>query len=303
MRVAGVVAAGTLLAALAACTSGTPGPVPSSSVPPIGGAASMLPTGTSPPPAVAADTPTPSPTPVGGLQPVHDPGHVTGILTGPCHMTGTYPNQLSDPRCTPGSYDPAVTQANIHKTICVSGYTATVRPPEAETSRFKFNEAYPAYGIAIPVKTELDHLVSLELGGSNASTNLWPERPPTPNPKDSVENTLARAVCSGRVKLVAAQNAIASNWVTAEQVLGLVTPAPTQHFSTVPASAPAAAHTYPAPPPVVTTPVAAPPVSCYPKTSGGNCYEPGEFCRKADNGSSGVAGDGKSIVCTNGHWE
>jgi hypothetical protein len=67
----------------------------------------------------------------------------------------------------------------------------------------------------------VDHLVSLELGGANDAANLWPEYPPTPNPKDKVENALHAAVCDGRVKLTAAQNAIAWNWQTAEQVLGL----------------------------------------------------------------------------------
>jgi hypothetical protein len=41
-------------------------------------------------------------------------------------------------------------------------------------------------------------------------------------------------------------------------------------------------------------------------TNGGNCYEPGEFCRKTDHGRTGVAGDGKRILCTNNNgwrWE
>ena len=152
-----------------------------------------------------------------GLKKVHDPKHVTGTITGHC----TYRGQLPDPRCTPGSIDPAVTQANLRSTICRSGYTRTVRPPEAQTERFKFKVAYPAYGDPHSERTELDHLVSLELGGSNDATNLWPETPPTPNPKDKVENALNRAVCSGRVTLAAAQDAIASNWTTAEKKLGL----------------------------------------------------------------------------------
>jgi hypothetical protein len=74
-------------------------------------------------------------------------------------------------------------------------------------------------------------------------------------------------------------------------------PAPT-HSAYVPpthTAAPAAAPT---------TQVAAP--SCYPLTSGGNCYEPGEYCRTSDHGATGVAGDGKSITCkdVNGwRWE
>jgi hypothetical protein len=154
-----------------------------------------------------------------GLVVVHDPGQVTGTLSRACHYRDG--NQLPDPRCTPGSIDPAVTQASIHKTICVTGYTKKVRPSSSETDRFKYQVAYVAYGTPRSKKTELDHLVSLELGGSNDAANLWPENPPTPNPKDKVENALHRAVCDGRVTLAAAQRAIARDWLTAESDLGL----------------------------------------------------------------------------------
>jgi hypothetical protein len=46
--------------------------------------------------------------------------------------------------------------------------------------------------------------------------------------------------------------------------------------------------------------------SCYPLTNGGNCYEPGEFCRNRDHGAHGIAGDGKAIVCEDNNgwrWE
>ena len=59
-------------------------------------------------------------------------------------------------------------------------------------------------------------------------------------------------------------------------------------------------------PPASSAPAPAPPApaSCYPKTSGGNCYEPGEFCSKAEHGETGVAGDGKTIICqdVSGYW-
>jgi hypothetical protein len=150
---------------------------------------------------------------------VHDPRRVTGTITGHCAFRDH--GQLPDPRCTPGAVDPNVTQGNLRSTICHPGYTKTVRPSSSVTDRFKYEVAYPAYSEPRSKKTELDHLVSLELGGSNDAANLWPEYPPTPNPKDKVENALHAAVCDGRVKLTAAQNAIASNWQTAEQVLGL----------------------------------------------------------------------------------
>ncbi len=150
---------------------------------------------------------------------VHDPRRVTGSI--PAHCTFRDHQRLPDPRCTPGAVDPAVTQGNLRSTICHPGYTKTVRPSSSQTSRFKFEVAYPAYGVPHAKKTELDHLVSLELGGANDAVNLWPESPPTPNPKDKVENALHAAVCDGKVTLKAAQNAIAANWETAERTLGL----------------------------------------------------------------------------------
>jgi hypothetical protein len=154
-----------------------------------------------------------------GLKKVYDPGRVTGTLHGRCYYRDH--GQLPDPRCTPGSIDPDVTQADIGSTICKKGWTATVRPPEAQTERFKYDVAYPHYGTPAGERTELDHLVPLELGGSNDATNLWPEYPPSPNPKDKVEDALNHAVCDGKVSLARAQAAIASDWMTAEKRLGL----------------------------------------------------------------------------------
>lgn len=150
---------------------------------------------------------------------VHDPGHVTGALTGPCQARDG--GRLPDRHCTPGAIDPAVSQANMHATICSHGYTQTVRPPESQTEDFKFHEAYPAYGLKGDPTSELDHLVPLELGGANDAANLWPETGSIPNPKDSVEDALNRAVCDGQVSLSRAQRAIARDWETAESRLGI----------------------------------------------------------------------------------
>lgn len=154
----------------------------------------------------------------GRLLAVHDPGTVTySITVKTCHvLSGPRP----DPACTPGSFDPAVTQADLATTICTSGYTANVRPPSSATDKAK-KALYTAYGIPTGTVSELDHLVSLELGGSNDVANLWPEVGKVPNPKDSIENALHKAVCAGKVTLSAAQQAIAGNWQTAEAVLGV----------------------------------------------------------------------------------
>lgn len=135
---------------------------------------------------------------------------------GSCTYRGHGVFSLPDPRCTPGAIDPAVTQSDIHRTICVAGYTARIRPPESvtETEKRLSLEAYDG-GRALG-HYEYDHLVSLELGGArNDPRNLWPEPGGVPNPKDALENHLHALVCEGRMKLAAAQLTLARNWVLA----------------------------------------------------------------------------------------
>ncbi|HEX7610389.1 MAG TPA: hypothetical protein VF380_06940 [Solirubrobacteraceae bacterium] len=133
---------------------------------------------------------------------------------GSCRARGTGRFSLPDPRCTPGSLNAAVTQATVSSTICRSGYTRTIRPPESVTGAEK-RASLAAYGDSGPLRAfEYDHLVSLELGGAaNDPRNLWPEPGATPNPKDGLENRLHAMVCSGRITLAAAQRQIAGNWV------------------------------------------------------------------------------------------
>jgi hypothetical protein len=124
-----------------------------------------------------------------------------------------------DRRCTPGATYALVTQATIGRTICKSGWTATVRPPESYTEPIKVAQiAEYHYSDRRVRHYEEDHLIPLELGGSPKSVkNLWPEYDAgkIPNPKDAVENALKRAVCGHKVSLRAAQTAIAVNWTTA----------------------------------------------------------------------------------------
>lgn len=145
---------------------------------------------------------------------------------GSCHVRWTAQHQpLPDPKCTPGATNPKVTLATVKSTICRSGYTKTIRPPEKITSAEK-RASMRAYGETSSRATEYDHLVPLELGGDpNDSRNLWPE-PPSPgqqsvnNPKDKVESALNDLVCSGTVPLATAQHAIATNWTTALATVG-----------------------------------------------------------------------------------
>lgn len=151
---------------------------------------------------------------------------------GSCHYRHTSDGQpLPDVSCTPGALNPDVTPTTLATTICrKSGYTSGIRPPAGVTGAEKRANA-ASYGYTDSLHdAEYDHLVSLELGGDpNDPRNLWVE-PPSPghaagagpnNPKDAVENHLHTAICAGKATLSAAQQAIATDWTTAETVLGI----------------------------------------------------------------------------------
>jgi hypothetical protein len=130
-----------------------------------------------------------------------------------CHAVDSGPYERPDPSCTPGALNPAVTQTTIHKTICVAGWTDTVRPAESVTEEEKA-ASMAAYGdTGSTGDYEYDHFVPLELGGAtNDHRNLWPEPGASPNRKDVVEDDLREKVCAGEISLAQAQRAIVDNW-------------------------------------------------------------------------------------------
>jgi hypothetical protein len=106
----------------------------------------------------------------------------------------------------PGVLNPEVTQATIGSTICVHGWTATVRPPVEYTNDLKAKQMR-AYGeTGAPSDYQEDHLISLELGGDPTDPrNLWPEPYPRASDVDRIENELNAAVCSGKLTLAEGQ--------------------------------------------------------------------------------------------------
>jgi hypothetical protein len=107
---------------------------------------------------------------------------------------------------TPGALNPDVTQANIRTTICVRGWTRTVRPPVEYTNDLKVRQMRD-YGESGPTSAyQEDHLISLELGGDPRDPrNLWPEPYPRAAEVDQIENELNAKVCSGDLTLANAQ--------------------------------------------------------------------------------------------------
>lgn len=141
------------------------------------------------------------------------------------------PVGLPDPKRTPGSINPNVTPDNLRTTICLGGWTTTIRPPSAYTSALKLIQIVEyGYSDRSPSHYQEDHLVPLELGGAPRDpANLWPE----PNvillsdgtqvgsgAKDHLEDFLHHAVCTGSMSLGDAQRLIAGDWIVAWEAAG-----------------------------------------------------------------------------------
>lgn len=206
---------------------------------------------------------------------------------------------LPDAKLTPGAVNPAVRQSTIYATICVSGYTSTIRPPSSYTTGLKIQQLNAGYNFHDDTHTgdyEEDHLISLELGGSPRSAkNLWPEpynAREGARVKDEIENKLHSLVCDRAISLRTAQRAIARNWWRAYQ-----------HYIGLPATQP---RTHSHAPPPAAPPPAQQQHACT-ATSSGSCIRGGEFCPQADYGMTGYDADGTAYVCTGDrthpHWE
>jgi hypothetical protein len=116
---------------------------------------------------------------------------------------------MPDAALTPGDVD-----LHDRTQVCVLGEAEHRR---AVSYRVR-DQVYLAYGIPRGQRKGLyriDHLIPLELGGSNRASNLWPQPVADSKLKDRVEDELHEAVCDGAMSLDAAQRAIARDWHTA----------------------------------------------------------------------------------------
>lgn len=135
----------------------------------------------------------------------HDPQ-----IAGPEDCTNA---QYPDPQFTPGM---ASTSANV-KDLCTPGYTSTIRNvTEAEAHQvFKNYNIESKFNSPERGDYEVDHFISLELGGTNDITNLWPEKyepKPGARQKDVVETNLHHRVCDGQLTIAEAQDIIKKDW-------------------------------------------------------------------------------------------
>ncbi|MDQ6854169.1 MAG: HNH endonuclease [Actinomycetota bacterium] len=142
-----------------------------------------------------------------------------GVLSVPAvGATPRTPGPLPDTSLTPGAKDDNVTQENLALTICTPGYTKTITKVSTNTK----SKVYVEYKVAKSDRSKftIDHLIPLELGGSNDIRNLWLQRKKGDtgsSPKDRAENRLHSVVCAGTVTLADAQAAIVADWRSASK--------------------------------------------------------------------------------------
>ena len=167
---------------------------------------------------VAATPPPPPHTMAMARTPAPAPNWGHAEKTAGCAVTGS----LQDQGCTPGD----IIKANTKQVICSADFrTGDIR--DSVTSPTEKAKVYDMYNIPHPTnnsgknqKCEIDHLVSLELGGNDTMANLWPQCSPGYagwtgagfRDKDKFENYLHRQVCAGAVTLAEAQRQIATDW-------------------------------------------------------------------------------------------
>ena len=125
---------------------------------------------------------------------------------------------LPDPAMTPGAVDRLVTLADL----CPVAHPTAQR----DATTYQKNIVFGEYGIErepdgnrIGGPYKVDHLISLDLGGSNDLKNLWPlsysATPWNAHRKDALENRLHALVCAGAISLTVAQAAIGADWIAA----------------------------------------------------------------------------------------
>ena len=111
-------------------------------------------------------------------------------------------------RCSPGATDSRLTNDNVAQTICMRGDTRTLRNISSVVKQAVYSE----YGIPRGERHRyvIDHLIPLEVGGSNDIKNLWLQPKSgaqSTDAQDRVENDPHHRVCAGLTSLESAQQA------------------------------------------------------------------------------------------------
>jgi hypothetical protein len=115
-------------------------------------------------------------------------------------------SDLPNPALTPDAIDTGITQENIQSTVCVKGYTKTMRPPVYYTNKLKKRQMRE-YGCTDmnPTHYEEGHLIALSIGSAPEDPhNLWPEPHNSEwnaDKKDRLEFVIDRMVCAQKTTI------------------------------------------------------------------------------------------------------
>jgi Excalibur calcium-binding domain len=106
--------------------------------------------------------------------------------------------------------NPVVTQRTIRTTICSTRWVKQQR----DVSRQTKNKVFVAARIpkAEQRKYAIDHVVPIQLGGSDRLTNLVAQPLAESKQKDAIEDVLKAEVCTQRILLLTAQRTISADW-------------------------------------------------------------------------------------------
>lgn len=132
--------------------------------------------------------------------------------------SGCVRSAVPDRRCSPGAYYQRLTRS----VICSPGFRTGAIRNVPQTEKFAVEREYGMAAAHYGYSIEIDHIVPLELGGSNAIGNLFPEPgagPASYHAKDALENRAKAWVCEGRLSLAAARRGFATNWESLYQRL------------------------------------------------------------------------------------
>jgi hypothetical protein len=139
-----------------------------------------------------------------------------------CAVRSSHGFPLPDPQCTPGKINSTVKEAVLRNpnftTKCLRDDATSA--DQKEQTYIYYNVPKPQHNTGVMQTCELDHLVSLELGGADTLDNIWPQCGPDKvvlreryfKQKDAVENYLAKQVREGTMSLDDAQKGISSDW-------------------------------------------------------------------------------------------
>ncbi len=133
---------------------------------------------------------------------------------------------LNDLQATPGATDPRLTR----KILCSASFRTVGARNVTESQKKRVCLEYGITAGCPGAGYEIDHLISIELGGANDDVNLWPQPVDADgvigyHAKDVVENRSHKAVCDGRMTLAQAQDGIRTDWYAFARANGLLKPA------------------------------------------------------------------------------